>query len=182
MGLPDAVKNVLFTDSLALSAGGAWTYFGYHYLPIPTPDVSGLADHVVYALRCQTPSLFLVSFAIGAVGYQRIKQGAVDPLKPAKRDNEKLQVYRNFLTNTVEQYLINGPSLLILSTYLAPEQLKLVPLLVDVFVAARLAYLYGYLNPDHQRTTRAGGYILTNLPTMIVMLYNGYRLMKDFLF
>ena len=174
--LSEAWRNVFRLDALALGLGGAFTYLGYHYMPIKVPVVSSLADHVIYALRAQAPSLLLVGGAILAVGYQRIKQEAVDPLKPAKKDNDKLTVYRNFLTNTVEQYMINGPSLLILSTYLAPEQLRLIPLLVDVFVAARIAYLMGYLSPKLVRTSRSGGYILTYLPTCLIMMYNTFRL------
>ena len=114
---------------------------------------------------------------------KRIKYDAHDPLKQPqdKAAADTLEVHRRFLSNTVEQYVINGPALLMLSLYLTPHQLKVIPPLVALFVTGRVIYLHGYLNPNRERTGRTFGFIMTIAPTAMTLAYVAYRFGRELL-
>ena len=180
----EAEWNVIKLDSLSISLAAGFVYYGYHYLPIPTPTaVTHLSEHLLYALKWQLPSVLLIAWAVINVIMKRLEFTAYDPLKQpdTKSAAEILEVHRRFLSNTVEQYVINGPALLMLSLYLAPHQLKVIPLLVAVFFVGRVAFLYGYLSPQKARTNRGFGFAITLLPSVIVLFYVTWCFVCEFL-
>ena len=152
-------------------------------LPLPTPAVTHLSDHLLYALKWQLPSVLVIYWAMAKVITKRLEFSAHDPLKQLdnKAAGDILEVHRRFLTNTIEQYVINGPALLMLSLYLAPHQLKVIPLLVAVFFVGRVAFLYGYLSPQKARTNRGFGFAITLLPSVIVLFYVTWCFVCEFL-
>ena len=173
------IKHKLITVSL----GSGFVYCSYRYLPLPTPAVTHLSDHLLYALKWQLPSVLVIYGAVIKVILKRIEYDASDPLKQLadKSAADILEVHRRFLTNTIEQYVINGPALLMLSLYLAPHQLKVIPPLVALFVAGRISYLYGYLNPVKERTSRSFGFTLTVAPSTLTLVYVAYRFGRELL-
>jgi len=65
---------------------------------------------------------------------------------------------------------------LALSTWLGAAQMTLIPIVVTLFVVGRIIFWVGYLNPAHNRTNRTFGMPLTLLPTMIMVVFNVYKL------
>ena len=173
------IKHKLITVSL----GSGFVYCSYRYLPLPTPAVTHLSDHLLYALKWQLPSVMAIYWAMAKVITKRLEFSAHDPLKQLdnKAAADTLEVHRRFLSNTIEQYVINGPALLMLSLYLAPHQLKVIPLLVDLFVFGRITFLYGYLDPAKERSSRSFGFVMTFLPTGLVLCYVAFCFGCDFL-
>ena len=127
--------------------------------------------------------MLIIYWAIAKVIQQRMKFKAFDPLKKvdAKDAKDSLEVHQRFLSNTIEQYVINGPALLMLSLYLTPHQLKVIPPLVALFVTGRVIYLHGYLNPNRERTGRTFGFIMTIAPTAMTLAYVAYRFGRELL-
>ena len=169
---PGIVKR----DTIATIGGAAWMYFGYKYLPLAVPQVSGVADHLVYALRWQMPAVALMMYMVNDTAMERKRTGAIDPVEAGRKEPESLTVRRNVLQNTFEQFILNSTSVLVLSTFLQPEQLKIVPLLAGLFVAGRVWYRSGYIDSSAQRSGRSGGMWLTGIPTIGLIAYNLYRL------
>ena len=176
-----AFPNVIKRYGLSLVGAVALMYFGYQYLPLPVPEVNGVADQLVYALRWQMPAVALLVFFIHDVGMARKDTGTPDPVT-VRHEPESLAVRRAVLLNTVEQLLLHSPSMLVLATYLRPDQLKLIPILSCLFVVGRLWYRVGYINPENLRTNRASGMGLTFFPTLAVIVYNMYRLVSGCLY
>ena len=179
----DPSWNVIKQDFVSVPLGSCFVYCCYRYLPIPTPVVTHLSDHLLYALKWQLPSVLVIYGAVIKVILKRIEYDASDPLKQLadKSAADILEVHRRFLTNTVEQYVINGPALLMLSLYLTPRQLKVIPLLVVVFFVGRVAFLYGYLSPQKARTNRGFGFAITLLPSVLVLFYVTWCFVCEFL-
>ena len=171
------IKHKLITVSL----GSGFVYCSYRYLPLPTPAVTHLSDHLLYALKWQLPSVLVIYGAVIKVILKRVQYDAHDPLKQLedKAAADTLEVHRRFLSNTIEQYVINGPALLMLSLYLTPRQLKVIPPLVALFVAGRVIYLHGYLNPSKERTGRTLGFIMTIAPSAMTLAYVAYRFGRE---
>ena len=179
----DPSWNVIKQDFVSVPLGSCFVYCCYRYLPIPTPVVTHLSDHLLYALKWQLPSVMAIYWAMAKVITKRLEFSAHDPLKQLdnKAAADTLEVHRRFLTNTIEQYVINGPALLMLSLYLTPHQLKIIPLLVDLFVFGRITFLYGYLDPAKERSSRSFGFVMTFLPTGLVLGYVALCFCSDFL-
>ena len=172
-------SNVVTRGVVSIMGGAACTYFGYKYLPLPVPEVNGVADQLVYAMRWQMPAVGLVLYYILDVASARRNTGVVDPVA-GQKEPESLTVRRSVLQNTIEQLLLHSPSMLVLATYLRPDQLKLIPLLSCLFVVGRLWYRAGYIDPSNLRTNRANGFALSIIPTGSVIAYNLYRLLLSF--
>ena len=170
-------------DFVSVPLGSCFVYCSYRYLPLPPPVVTHLSDHLLYALKWQLPSVLVIYWAMSKVITKRLEFSAHDPLKQLdnKAAADILEVHRRFLSNTIEQYVINGPALLMLSLYLAPHQLKVIPPLVALFVAGRISYLYGYLNPVKERTSRSFGFTLTVAPSTLTLVYVAYRFGRELL-
>ena len=69
---------------------------------------------------------------------------AWNPLDPKTQKNT--DVLGRILTNTVEQFLIFVFSSTILSTYLKPSQMHMIPILIIMWSIARVLFEYGYVN------------------------------------
>ena len=171
-------SNVVTRGVVSIMGGAACTYFGYKYLPLPVPEVNGVADQLVYAMRWQMPAVGLVLYYILDVASARSNTGVVDPVAEQK-EPESLAVRRSVLQNTVEQLLLHSPSMLVLATYLRPDQLKLIPLLSGLFVVGRIWYRAGYIDPSNLRTNRASGMGLTIFPSVVVIAYNMFCLLQS---
>ena len=88
---------------------------------------------------------------------------------------ELVRLRQRALQNTLEQTALHAPVMLILSTYLDAPNLKLVPILICLFVIARIIFYITYIFTGDQ-FNRSYGFILTFFPTMITLVYCLYRL------
>ena len=152
--------------SLVCSAGFLW--LGYTYFPFALPDLPSPADRLVCTAQWQIPSVALLVVALGTTW--TINKDT---------NSTKLTAHGNFLTNTLEQYLANGMAQLILTTYLTPNQMRLIPLLVTLFLIGRLQYWYGYLDTSRGRSNKAFGFAMTFYVTVSVLMYCTYRFVGD---
>ena len=129
-------------------------------------------------MRWQVPAVALLVYLIVDVGISRRNTGVVYPVAERK-DPDSLAVRRSVLQNTIEQLLLHSPSMLVLATYLRPDQLKLIPLLSSLFVIGRIWYRAGYIDPSNLRTNRASGMGLTIFPSVAVIAYNTFCLLQS---
>ena len=142
------------------------SYFRYVQFPTPRPDGAGVVERVVYALRWQTLSILAVFWGVHTVGWRRFSSTAIDPMSP---DGDLTgTVGAKYLQNTLEQYLLHLLAQLILATFIEGAQIKIIPILVLLFVAGRMAFWFGY---NHNPMHRGFGYGLTLFPTSATLLY-----------
>ena len=138
-------------------------YGGYYYCDsIPVPTSVDLSSRLAFALRCTLPMAVVLFLSIVIVGNKRALTAAVDPLS----GNESIvQLDKNFLTNTLEQFAVAFAIILTAATYLeTPQELKLLPIYATVFVVSRIFFRIGYgLNPLLRATGMTGNFYSTIL-------------------
>ena len=64
--------------------------------------------------------------------------GAWNPLDP--KNNHRTEILQRILTNTVEQLLLTVGSTIILSTYLKPSQMIIIPIFVILWCLGRIVF------------------------------------------
>ena len=69
--------------------------------------------------------------------------GAWNPLDP--KNNHRTQVLERILSNTVEQFLLTVGSTIILSTYLKPSQMIIIPIFVIFWCLGRIVFELRYV-------------------------------------
>ena len=116
---------------------------GYYHCPsIPVPQSLDFTKKVVYTFRCLFPVLLLLPLSVIGVIYHRIVFAVPDPLSGCEHI---IQLSKNNLSNTIEQYSILFLSSMILITFLAsPEEMRLIPLYSLTFVIGRALFRIGY--------------------------------------
>ena len=117
-------------------------YGGYYHCPsLPVPASDDFSSKLVYTFRCAFAPLVVLVVAIAMVGNMRRTTAAGNPL--AGKDH-LLQLQKNFLTNTLEQFVVFLVSTLVLITYLQGEEMRLVPLYAMTFIVGRVLFRIGY--------------------------------------
>lgn len=132
-------------------------------IPFPKLHLPTLLDRVVFTLRWLIVSLVTICTGVVVVGNTRFKTSAINPLDPEERKYTELP--QRYLQNTLEQFMPHSFSLFALSTYLSEENMHWIPLLVALFVIARVVYFVGYFIEPIKRIP---GFVLTFLPTLAV--------------
>ncbi|XP_033105804.1 transmembrane protein 79-like [Anneissia japonica] len=147
----------------------AYFYVGWNYFPIQADGLESAWDRLIYTARWQILEVLLLIVMVMAVANTRLlyvdKIG--DPTKPIP-GSHIITVHCRVLQNTLEQIVIRVPSELILCTYLEPGSMKILPLLVILFVLARLIFWFGYIRDPYQR---ALGFAMTYMPTVLITIY-----------
>ena len=69
--------------------------------------------------------------------------GAWNPLDP--KNNHRTEILQRILTNTVEQLLLTVGSTIILSTYLKPSQMIIIPIFVILWCLGRIVFELRYV-------------------------------------
>ena len=96
-------------------------------------------------------------------------RSAWNPLDKSTQSNT--EVLSRILNNTMEQFLIFTSSSTILSIYLKPEQMRIIPIFVVAWVLARLAFDYGYkISPVY----RGPGFAGTAVPSILCLTMLAY--------
>ena len=117
-------------------------YGGYYLFPcLPVPASDDFSSKLVYTFRCAFAPLLVLVAAIAMVGNMRRTTAARDPL--AGKEN-LVQLQKNFLANTLEQFVVFLVSTLVLITYLQGEEMRLVPLSAIAFLVGRIIFRIGY--------------------------------------
>ena len=117
-------------------------YGGYYCPSLPVPASMDFISKLIYTVRCIFPPLMVLQIAIMLVGSGRRTSKAVNPL--AGQDH-LIQLQKNFLSNTLEQFLVFMVCTLVLITFLnTPEEMRLVPLYTTTFIVGRILFRIGY--------------------------------------
>lgn len=125
-------------------------YAGYYYFhSIPVPKSNEFSEKLLYTLRyCTFPQAMFLMFAIFRVGRKR---GSTPALNPLSGNEHLLQTEKNVLMNTVEQLLCFLLFMLVLTTYLEPLEMRIIPLLSVTFIVGRILFMVGYsFSPKHR--------------------------------
>ena len=146
-------------------------YYHCHSIPVPASD--DFSEKFMYTLRyCAFPQAVFLLFAIMRVGSKRGSTRAIDPLA----GNEHLvQTEKNILMNTVEQLLCFLLLVFALTTYLEPEEMRIIPLLSLSFFVGRTFFMIGYtINPKYRSVGMWVNFLQTFfcIGYIIVLIYN----------
>ena len=135
----------LITITLVLALATVVTIFygGYYFCPsLPVPASMDFTSKLIYTVRCIFPPLMVLQVAIMLVGKGR---GASKAANPLAGQDHLIQLQKNFLSNTLEQFVVFMVSTLVLITFLnTPEEMRLVPLYTTAFIMGRILFRIGY--------------------------------------
>jgi len=118
-------------------------YGGYYYCPsLPVPASNDFTSKLIYAMRWSFFPLVVLEVAILLVGNGRRTSKAANPLAGV---DHLIQLQKNVLANTLEQFIVFMFCSLVLITFLkTPEEMRLVPLYSTAFVIGRILFRLGY--------------------------------------
>ena len=153
-------------------------YIGYYHgdFILPTLTTSGagnidLSARLAYALCCSLPMILSLFAGIQMVGIRRGLTSAVNPLS----GNEGLiQVDKNYLSNTLEQFVVSFTLILIIAAYADSIQvLRLLPVYSAVFTTGRILFWIGYrISPFYRSVGMSTGFISTYVMLGITLYYS----------
>lgn len=128
---------------LAFATVAVTLYVGYYHCQcIPVPQSTEFTAKVIYTFRCMIPALVVLLLSVLGVIYDRVTKAVADPLSGCEHI---IQLSKNHLSNTMEQFSIMFLSTIILITFLeSPEEMRLVPLYSLLFVIGRILFRVGY--------------------------------------
>ena len=137
--ITEAVMSVILTVGI---------FYGGYYLcdSIPVPSSGTFADSMTYYIRCCVFPCCLVVFT--AIMFVARKRGSTPAGNPLSGNEHFLLKEKNILANTVEQALVFLMLSLVLTTYLDPSKMKIIPLYSLQWVVGRILFQIGYgINP-----------------------------------
>lgn len=135
---------------IALSVLLGVFYGGYYYVPDSAllPQSGDLPTKMLYTFRLFLFPAGFMWVAISMVGFNRAKVGAENPL--AGNEN-RMELSKKRLLNTLEQTTIYAMQAMFLATLLKREEMKLILLYTIVFVVGRFFFWVGYGISFHYR-------------------------------
>ena len=157
--------------AIAVALVSAIYYSGYYHVSIvPLPTSIDLVAKLSYTIRCAFPMVLVLLFFIMNVGNKRFVTAAIDPLG----GNEHIvQLEKNVLTNTLEQFVLSFTLMLVAATYLdTVEKMKIIALYSFAFVIGRVLFRIGYGISPHFRVLGMGMTILSICLLLVVIVYH----------
>jgi hypothetical protein len=132
---PARQRSTILLCMMASGAGAAVIWWASYAL---LPPLAGMG--VVLALQCVgAATLFALVPGIEAIAHERLLTRAIDPLAGA--DSARMRVNQRYLRNTLEQWALFAPGLLLLALY-ADGRATIAATLV--WVLGRWAFWIGY--------------------------------------
>uniref|UniRef100_A0A8C5D3X8 Transmembrane protein 79-like n=1 Tax=Gouania willdenowi TaxID=441366 RepID=A0A8C5D3X8_GOUWI len=112
-------------------------YALYFYVPIRPPDCPDLSSRIVFTLCCCMLATLpiLLAMLVGAACMFCHGSFQLQESPPSRWAVQQL-----FLTASTQQLLLYVLNLVVMAALLPPDQLKLVPILVAMFILGRLVY------------------------------------------
>lgn len=150
-----------------------WVWMGYKFFAPELPLWNSIGDRLAFVIKCDLFAVFMLLFGIGSLAGQRFYNktaidGQRDGLPPA------LEINLRYCQNTLEQLVLLIMAHLAFATTASGGELKLIPVLVSLFIFGRITFWIGY----HRGTvSRAFGFAVTFYPTIVMMLYAGWRIL-----
>ena len=164
--IPQRIFGLIFT-TLAF-------YIGYYHGDFILPTTKGneslhLSARLAYALCSSLPMLLSLYAGIEVVSIKRGLTGAVNPLA----GNESLvQVHKNYLSNTLEQFVVGLTLMLTVAAYTdSPQVLRLLPVYSFVFTVSRVLFWIGYRMSPFYRIIGMSATFISNYIMMGMVLY-----------
>jgi hypothetical protein len=157
----------------ALASAALW--FGIDRLLPPLAGMESLAARMLVALKCcAIAALFCLVTGIEAVAHERLQSAAFDPL--AGHGTRRLRVNKQYLQNTLEQFVVFAVGLFGLAAYSnTGGAMRAVIATTAVWIAFRLAFWIGYHKGAAMRGAGAPGMIVG----LLVLIYVCARIGDD---
>jgi MAPEG family len=144
---------------------------GYNYLSIALPTSDAMIGRLVYTIQWDFwGAVVLLAMIAFLAGVRPLRLDTIDG-----NDKTALELHVRVQRNTVEQLLLMIIGHLALATILEPDQLRIIPVLVLLFIASRIIYWIGYVRAPHLRTF---GFVATFYPNIGVLLYTAWHLLE----
>ncbi|XP_016077119.1 PREDICTED: transmembrane protein 79 [Miniopterus natalensis] len=143
-------------------------YGAYTFLPFDAPQLPTMSSRLVYTLRCGVFATFPIVLGLLVYGLSLLCFSALRPFGEPRRE---VEIHRQYVSQSVQLFILYFFNLAVLSTYLPQDTLKLLPLLTGLFAVSRLIY---WLTFAVGRSFRGFGYGLTFLPLLSMLVWNLY--------
>ncbi|XP_054418843.1 transmembrane protein 79 [Pteronotus mesoamericanus] len=143
-------------------------YGAYTFLPFDAPRLPTMSSRLIYTLRCGVFATFPIVLGILVYGLSLLCFSALRPFGEPRRE---VEIHRQYVSQSVQLFILYFFNLAVLSTYLPQDTLKLLPLLTGLFAVSRLIY---WLTFAVGRSFRGFGYGLTFLPLLSMLVWNLY--------
>jgi uncharacterized MAPEG superfamily protein len=154
--------------AIAVSAlAGAALWFALDRLLPPLAGMDDLAARMLVALKCcALAALFCLFGGVEAVAHERLQSAAFDPL--AGHETTRLRVNKQYLQNTLEQFVLFAVGLFGLAAYSETGgEMRAVIATTVVWIAFRFAFWIGYHKSAAMRGLGAPGMIVA----LLMLLY-----------
>ena len=154
--------------AIAVSAlAGAALWFALDRLLPPLAGMADLAARMLVALKCcALAALFCLFGGVEAVAHERLQSAAFDPL--AGHETTRLRVNKQYLQNTLEQFVLFAVGLFGLAAYSETGgEMRAVIATTVVWIAFRFAFWIGYHKSAAMRGLGAPGMIVA----LLMLLY-----------
>lgn len=151
---------------------GAALWFAIDRLLPPLAGMEDLSARMLVALKCcALAALFCLFGGVEAVAHERLQSAAFDPL--AGHETTRLRVNKQYLQNTLEQFVLFAVGLFGLAAYASTGAgMRAVIATTAVWIAFRFAFWIGYHRGAAMRGLGAPGMALA----LLVLLYVAARI------
>ena len=172
---PNFEGSFFIQYAIAIALFSAIYYGGYYHLQIvPVPASTELQVKLAFTIRCAFPMVLVLFVFIANVGNKRFTTAAMDPLGGHE---QIVQVEKNVLTNTLEQFVGGFTLMLVAATYLdTVEKMKIIALYSCAFVVGRVLFRIGYGISPYFRVLGMGMNILSSVLMMGIIVYHAVLL------
>jgi hypothetical protein len=159
----------------ASAVAGAALWFGVDRLLPPLAGMEELSARMLVALKCCcTAALFCLAGGVEAVAHERLQSAAFDPL--AGHETARLRVNKQYLQNTLEQFVLFAAGLFGLAAYSdSGGAMRTVIATTAVWIAFRFAFWIGYHRSAAMRGMGAPGMAVG----LLMLLYVCARIGAD---
>jgi hypothetical protein len=155
--------------AIAVSAlVGVALWFAVDRLLPPLGGMDDLSARMLVALKCcALAALFCLFAGVEAVAHERLQSAAFDPL--AGHETKRLRVNKQYLQNTLEQFLVFAVGLFGLAAYAeSGAAMRAVIATTAVWIAFRFAFWIGYHRSAAMRALGAPGMMVSLLMLIYV--------------
>jgi hypothetical protein len=160
-------KSGMAAIAAALLAGLA-LWFAIDRLLPPLAGMEALSARMLVALKgCALAALFCLFAGVEAVAHERLQSAAFDPL--AGHETKRLRVNKQYLQNTLEQFVVFAVGLFGLAAYAeSGAAMRAVIATTAVWIAFRFAFWIGYHRSAAMRALGAPGMMVSLLMLIYV--------------
>lgn len=163
--LTESRRTTLKWISLGLASATAANVAAWFFWPRMDPVVEPV-DRLLLAVQCCAGIGLVALLMLQGLWRLPDTQMAEDPF--ANAESRRWKINQRVYTNTVEQALIFAPIYLALSIRMDPDAVYMLPALMTIWCAGRLAFWAGY---RYSLNARVIGMDWTTVTTMVVAVW-----------